>query len=250
MLLILFILGLIFGSFYYTAGCRIPSHISIITPRSACSFCRRTLTPTELIPILSFLFQKGKCKSCERRISLMYPAAELLTACLFAAAGIRFGLSSELFPALVFISLLIIVAVTDIHYMLIPNRILVFFLPLLAAARLISPLDSWYAGLLGAAAGFLSLAFIAAITRGGIGGGDIKLFAVIGFMLGVKVLAAAFFFSVLIGALYGAAAALTGRLAKRQPLPFAPAIAAGSTLAYLYGDAIISFYIQMALGNH
>ncbi len=178
----------------------------------------------------------------------MYPAAELVTACLFAAAGIRFGTSLELFPAVVFISLLIIVAVTDIHFMLIPNRILIFFLPFLAAARLISPLDSWYASLLGAAAGFLFLAVIAAITHGGVGGGDIKLFAVIGFVLGVKMLAAAFFFSVLIGALYGAAAVLTGRLAKRQPLPFAPAIAAGSILAYLYGDSIISFYIKMALG--
>ncbi|SPU02551.1 membrane protease and transmethylase [Bacillus subtilis] len=97
----------------------------------------------------------------------MYPAAELVTACLFAAAGIRFGISLELFPAVVFISLLIIVAVTDIHFMLIPNRILIFFLPFLAAARLISPLDSWYAGLLGAAAGFLFLAVIAAITPWG-----------------------------------------------------------------------------------
>lgn len=178
----------------------------------------------------------------------MYPAAELVTACLFAAAGLRFGRTPELFPAVVLISLLIIVAVTDLHFMLIPNRILIFFLPLLAAGRLISPLDSWYDGLLGAAAGFLLLALIAAITRGGIGGGDIKLFAVIGFVLGVKMLAAAFFFSVLIGALYGAAALLTGRHAKRQPLPFAPAIAAGSILAYLYGDSIISFYIKMALG--
>lgn len=222
MLLILFLLGLILGSFYYTAGCRIPVHISIITPRSACSFCRRTLTAAELIPILSFLFQRGKCKSCGHRISFMYPAAELVTACLFAAAEIRFGSSPELFPAVVFISLLIIVAVTDIHFMLIPNRILIFFLPFLAAARLISPLDSWYVSLLGAAAGFLFLTLIAAITHGGIGGGDIKLFAVIGFMLGVKMLAAAFFFSVLIGALYGAATVLTGRLAKRQPASLCP----------------------------
>ncbi|MBG9771082.1 prepilin peptidase [Bacillus vallismortis] len=248
MLPILFILGLILGSFYYTAGCRIPLHKSIVKPRSACSFCRQTLTPAELIPILSFLFQKGKCKSCGHRISFMYPAAELVTACLFAAAGIRFGSSLELFPAVVFISLLIMAAVTDIHYMLIPNKILIFFLPFLGAARLISPLDSWYADLLGAAAGFVFLALFAAITGGGIGGGDIKLFAVIGFVLGMKMLAAAFFFSVLIGALYGSAAVLTGRLAKRQPLPFAPAIAAGSILAYLYGDSIISFYIKIALG--
>ncbi|OIS57634.1 methyltransferase, partial [Bacillus subtilis] len=133
----------------------------------------------------------------------MYPAAELVTACLFAAAGIRFGMSLELLTAVVFFSLLIIVAVTDLHYMLIPNRILIFFLPFLVAARLISPLDSWYAGLLGGAAGFLFLALISTITHGGVGGGDIKLFAVIGFVLGVKMLAAAFFFSVLIGALYG-----------------------------------------------
>ncbi|MDQ1851711.1 prepilin peptidase [Bacillus stercoris] len=248
MLFILFIFGLILGSFYYTAGRRIPLHLSIIAPRSSCSFCRRVLTPAELIPILSFLFQKGKCKSCGHRISFMYPAAELVTACLFAAAGIRFGMSLELLTAVVFFSLLIIVAVTDLHYMLIPNRILIFFLPFLVAARLISPLDSWYAGLLGGAAGFLFLALISTITHGGVGGGDIKLFAVIGFVLGVKMLAAAFFFSVLIGALYGSAAVLTGRLAKKQPLPFAPAIAAGSILTYLYGDSIISFYIKMASG--
>ncbi len=164
MLPILFILRFILGSFYYTAGCRIPLHISFITPRSACSFCRRTLTgrinPHPVIP-----FPKGKCKARAQNF-FMYPVAELVTACLFAATGIRFGPSPELFPALVFISLLIIVAVTDIHFMLIPNRILIFFVPVLASARLISPLDSWYAGLLGAAAGFLFLALIAAITHG------------------------------------------------------------------------------------
>ncbi|MBV7318361.1 prepilin peptidase [Bacillus halotolerans] len=248
MIPILFVLGLILGSFYYTAGCRIPLHMSIINPRSACSFCRRTLTPAELIPVLSFALLKGKCKSCGQKLSLMYPAAELSTACLFAAAGFRFGLSWELIVALLFLSLLIIVSVTDIHFMLIPNRILLFFLPFLAAGRIISPLLSWYEGFIGAAAGFLLLAFIAVITHGGIGGGDVKLFAVIGLVLGVKMLAAAFFFSVFIGALYGAAAVLFGRLARKQPIPFAPAIAAGSIFAYLYGDSIISFYVKTALG--
>lgn len=171
MIPILFVLGLILGSFYYTVGCRIPLHISIISPRSACSFCRRTLTPTELIPVLSFILQKGNCKSCGQKLSLMYPAAELSTASLFAAAGFRFGLSWELIVALVFLSLLIIVSVTDIHFMLIPNRILLFFLPFLAAGRIISPLLSWYEGFIGAAAGFLLLAFIAVITHGGIGEG-------------------------------------------------------------------------------
>lgn len=101
----------------------------------------------------------------------MYPAAELSTASLFAAAGFRFGLSWELIVALLFLSLLIIVSVTDIHFMLIPNRILLFFLPFLAAGRIISPLLSWYEGFIGAAAGFLLLAFIAVITHGGIGEG-------------------------------------------------------------------------------
>ncbi|KXZ16718.1 methyltransferase [Bacillus nakamurai] len=248
MLFILFALGLILGSFFYTAGCRIPLRISIVYPRSACSFCCSPLSWAELIPVFSYAVQRGRCKSCRRKLSLMYPAAEWFTACLFTSAGIRFGLTAELFVALLFLSLLIIVTVTDLHYMLIPDKVLLFFLPFFIAGRFFSPLGSWYAGLAGAVCGFLLLAVIMLVSKGGIGGGDVKLFGVIGLALGIKLVLIAFFLSVIIGAAYGACAQLVGRLAKKQPFPFAPAIAAGSIVSYLYGEELFSFYIHLASG--
>ncbi|MEC2306998.1 prepilin peptidase [Bacillus atrophaeus] len=247
MVFVMFILGLIFGSFFYAAGCRIPLQISIIKPRSSCSFCRNPLSYAELIPVFSFFLQKGRCKSCAQKLSLMYPAAELWTAGLFTAAYLRFGLSGELFVALLLISLLSIIVASDIHYMLIPDSVLMFFLPFLIAGRMIAPLPAWYDSLSGAAAGFFMLVLIAVLSKGGIGGGDIKLFAVLGIALGVKMLIAAFVLAVFIGMLYGACGTLSGKLDRKQPIPFAPAIAAGSLVSYLYGEEILSLYVKIAI---
>ncbi|MGX4201662.1 A24 family peptidase [Bacillus velezensis] len=249
MLLILFFLGLIFGSFFYTAACRIPLRISVISPRSACSFCGLPLSWGELVPVVSYILQRGRCRNCRAKLSVMYPAAECWTACLFTAAGIHFGFSKELLVALLFLSLLMIVTMTDLQYMLIPDKVLLFFLPLFIAGRMFSPLDSWYAGFAGAVCGFFLLVFIMFVSKGGIGAGDVKLFGVIGLTLGVKLVLIAFFLSVMIGAVYGMCAAARGSLGKKQPFPFAPAISAGSALSYLYGDELFSFYIKLASGG-
>ncbi|WP_146738139.1 prepilin peptidase, partial [Bacillus tropicus] len=84
----------------------------------------------ELVPVVSYILQRGRCRNCRAKLSVMYPAAECWTACLFTAAGIHFGFSKELLVALLFLSLLMIVTMTDLQYMLIPDKVLLFFLPL------------------------------------------------------------------------------------------------------------------------
>jgi leader peptidase (prepilin peptidase)/N-methyltransferase len=243
----MFVVGSVLGSFYNVVGLRVPEKISIITPRSHCPVCQRTLTATDLIPVFSYIFLRGKCRGCGSRISPIYPAIELGTGLLFMLALYQFGFSLELIVALTFISLLVIIFVSDITYMLIPDKVLLFFLPILVLERIFIPLEPWWDPLLGGASGFLLLFLIAVISNGGMGGGDIKLYLLIGIVLGFKLTILSFFIAVLIGAVYGIGGMLIGKHKKRQPIPFGPFIAIGALCAYFYGENIFAWYITTFL---
>ena len=123
----LFIIGTIFGSFYNVVGYRLPKGESIIFPPSHCTNCNHRLTALELVPVLSYIFQKGKCKHCHQKISLFYPIFELLTGILFALCYISFGLTPKLIIALTFVSMMIIIVVSDYHYLIISDEVLITF---------------------------------------------------------------------------------------------------------------------------
>ena len=193
------IFGLVLGSFYNVVGLRVPKGESIVNPPSHCTSCGKRLTALELIPVLSYLIQGGKCKGCGVKVSPIYCFTEIITALLFALCYVKFGFTAELAVALLFVSLLVIINVSDIAYMLIPNKILLFFLPFLIVARIISPLEPWWDSLLGAVIGFSMLLLIAVVSKGGMGGGDIKLFFLIGLVLGtIHTLLTLFLASVLV----------------------------------------------------
>src|SRR5690625_4000908 len=181
-----FILGIILGSFFNVVGLRMPQNISFVHGHSSCPSCKKQLQWYELIPILSYVFQRGQCTHCHYSLSRIYPFTECVTGCLFAFSYLQIGLTSTLFPTLIFISFLMIVVVTDITYMVIPNKLLLFFLPIFITIRILYPLDPFYDAVLGAIIGFLLIALIIIISGGGMGAGDMKLFAVIGFVLGVQ----------------------------------------------------------------
>ena len=123
-IVIFFILGTIFGSFYHVVGYRLPKGESIVTPKySYCPNCHKRLKSWELIPILSYLFQGGKCKNCGSKISIFYPFIELITGLLFAVSFYSFGFSYELIISLVLVSLFSIVIVSDLTYMIIPDEV-------------------------------------------------------------------------------------------------------------------------------
>ncbi|MGG3999889.1 prepilin peptidase [Anoxybacillus kestanbolensis] len=243
-----FLLGLLLGSFYNVVGLRVPRGESIVAPRSHCPSCKRTLTAFELIPVVSYVLQKGKCRACSARISFVYPFVELSTAILFTLAPLFVGWSAEIIVSWTLISLFAIVFVSDVHYMIIPNRVLLFFAPLLLIERLwFAPLTPWWDSLLGSIVGFLMLFIIALISKGGMGGGDIKLFAVIGLALGVKQTILAFFLSTLVGTIFGLVGMAMGRMKRGEPMPFGPAIAVGTMIAYFFGEAMIEAYVNVMM---
>lgn len=242
-----FVLGAVLGSFYNVVGLRVPVKMSIIAPRSHCVKCQRTLTAVDLVPIFSFVFLKGRCRGCSEKISSVYPLIELATGVLFVFAFHKLGFDFELITALTFISLLVIIFVSDITYMIIPDKVLLFFLPLLILERIMIPLVPWWDSILGAVSGFLLLLAIAVISKGGMGGGDIKLYFLIGLVLGLKLTMLSFFLATLAGAIYGFSGLLLGKYKKRQPVPFGPFIAFGAVAAYFYGKEIIFWYISSFL---
>jgi len=241
----IFVVGAVLGSFFNVVGLRIPLKQSISVPRSACPKCGHTLKPWELIPIISFLIQKGKCGSCKARISPLYPIVEMITGLLFIMAPIKLGWTFELVIAWTLISLLMIIFVSDIAYMLIPDKVLLFFSAVFLAERLYLPLSSWWDSLVGASTAFLLLLLIAVISKGGMGGGDIKLFAVIGFVMGTKLVLLSFFISTLFGAIIGIIGIVFKVFKRGEPIPFGPFIVAGTLTVFFYGKDIIQLYLQL-----
>ena len=213
-LLFIFIIGLVFGSFFNVIGFRAPLKQSIVRPRSRCPYCHDQLTAIELIPVISFFVQRGKCRHCKRRISFLYPMIELLTGFLFAAAFFLIGWEFELVVVWTFMSLLLIVFVTDVTYMVIPNKILLTFAAIFLVERFIIPLNPWWDSLLGGVIALLIPLFIAMISKGGMGGGDIKLFALLGFALGTQTVLLSLFLATFYGALFGGIGLLLGIVQK------------------------------------
>ncbi|WP_226085439.1 prepilin peptidase [Mesobacillus sp. S13] len=244
-IIIFFIFGLILGSFYNVVGLRVPEGKSIVAPRSSCPNCGHQLTALELIPVLSYMFQRGKCRRCKVGISLVYPLFELLTGVLFAGAAWMIGWNGELIIALTLISLFIIITVSDLEYMIIPDKVLLVFSGIFIIERIIIPLAPWWDSFAGAGAGFSLLLMIAFASRGGMGGGDIKLFALIGFVVGLKTMLLSFFFATFFGAFFGIIAMLLGFVKKKQPIPFGPFIALGTLTAYFFGAQIIQWYLNL-----
>jgi leader peptidase (prepilin peptidase) / N-methyltransferase len=239
-----FIVGVTLGSFFNVVGLRIPKKKSIVFPGSSCSTCGHQLKAYELIPVLSYLLQKGKCRGCQSRISPIYPVFELLTGILFATALLFIGWSGELVVALTLISMFMIIIVSDINYMLIPDKILIWFAGIFLLERIVWPLAPWWDSLLGAGTGFVLLLMIALVSKGGMGGGDIKLYALLGFVLGFKLVLLSFFLSTLFGAVIGGLALLFKIVKRKQPIPFGPFIAAGTLTAYYWGSDLIDLYVQ------
>lgn len=236
--------GLIFGSFFNVVGMRLPSKVGFVNSRSSCPNCKKILGVKDLIPVISFIVLNGKCSNCGQRISFIYPVIELSTAILFLLSYNCFENSSDFLGAILLSSLGIILTVSDIKYMLIPNSLLLFFVTIFIVYRTIYPLDQWYASLLGAAVGFFLVMLIILVSRGGMGAGDMKLLGVLGILLGVKLTLLTFFLATLIGTIVSLLLLAFKVIKRKEPFPFGPSIAAAAFISYLYGNEMITFYIE------
>src|SRR5690625_653056 len=170
---------------------------------------------------------------------------ELLTGSLFAFTFWQIGLNIELLTALLLVSLAIILVVTDLTYMLIPNKILLFFLPFFIILRIISPLDPWYDAIIGGVVGYVLIMIIILVSKGGMGAGDMKLLGVLGIVLGWKLTLLVFFIGTFAGALIGGLLMVTKRLKRGEPMPFGPYLLFGAILSYHFGEQFLTFYLNL-----
>lgn len=188
-LIIFFIWGLVFGSFYNVVGLRLGKGESLLFPSSHCPKCGHKLKSYELIPVISYIFLKGKCKKCKKEISIMYPAIELFTGILFAVSYYSFGFTPEIILAILISSLFVIIIVTDLNYYIIPDSLQVAF------GLLIIMYNIFTKGIIDALIyigyGLIMFLFMIALMKLGnfmfkeesLGGGDIKLMGILGMMM-------------------------------------------------------------------
>jgi len=247
----LFLFGAVFGSFLNVCIYRLPRKESIVSPGSRCPGCGHELRWFENVPLISYAVLKGKCKNCGEQISWRYPLVEFLNAALWAFAGRRFGIEPVIFPALLFISTMIIIFFIDLEHYIIPNIVVlpiaVIGLVAMAAISLTTSdpdFPVWWAfplsGLIATAVFFI----IAVAVPKGMGMGDVKMVGMMGFFLG-RTAALGIFIGVLLGSLVGIGLMVTGKKGRKSRLPLGPFLAVGALVALFYGEAIMGPYLRL-----
>ncbi len=233
---IFFVFGTIFGSFYNVIGTRLPNGLSIIKPRSHCESCNKELKWYNLIPLVSYLIQGGKCSFCKSKISIKYFLYELLTGTIFLISYSIFGFSYELIIALTFFSALIIVIISDMDYMIIPDEVIVITsILLLIEIFLIRGLTSFLTSF---GTGIISFLLMWGLKKFGdivfkkesMGGGDIKLMFLIGLIFNIESAILVIFFSSVIALPYALFTLLTK---KDNRVPYGPFISITAIILYM-----------------
>lgn len=249
----LFVLGTILGSFYNVVAYRLPKGESIIYPASHCPNCNHKLRPWELIPIFSYLLQRGKCSKCKQKISIFYPISEILCGLLFVFCYLSFGISFDLIIALTFTSLLIIVILSDYYYMIIEDSVLIIFsILLIIEIYFIHGFNYLLDHLSSAVIAFLimyllKLAGDFIFKRESMGGGDIKLMAVFGLMIGWKMSIITIFLSAFIALPVSIFILKTN---KNHEIPYGPFLSIAALIIYfthLDMSTIINFLTSLYL---
>jgi leader peptidase (prepilin peptidase)/N-methyltransferase len=222
---------------------------NLVAPRSACPSCGHKITALENIPVVSWLFLRGRCAGCAARIEVRYPIVEIMSAALSGYIGWRFGFSVAAAGALVFCWTLIAASFIDFDTQLLPDDLTLPLLwsgLLLNLAAVFAPLSS---AVVGAIAGYLALwsvywIFKLVTGKEGMGYGDFKLLAAIGAWLGWQMLPAVILISSLVGAVVGILLIVLARHGRQVPIPFGPYLAAAGVIAMFWGDAINRAYLQ------
>ena len=255
-----FVLGLSVGSFVNVAADRLPGGRSLVKPRSFCDSCNRTLSTLDMIPIVSYLWLRGRCRYCGAHIPLRVPLAELATGVLFTIAYLRFGYGVETIVICFALTLLMIVTLIDLEHGLILN-VVVF--PTMAVLVVVAPfwselgLDRPLLGSLGMPASLLNsliagfgafLAFlaIAIVSPNGMGAGDVKFAGVLGLLLGFPGVLFALWLAVVGGGVVAAAFLLLRKRGRKDAMPFGPFLALGAALVLLVGTDLSSGYQEFS----
>ncbi len=238
-----FVLGLAVGSFLNVCIYRIARGESVIFPPSRCPGCGRRLGARELIPVVSYLRQRGRCRGCGVAIHWRYALVELLTAFMFVVLLWRFP-GFDFFPQAFFYSVLLVVFFIDLDHQVIPNRLVIVLLVLALAVQVFRPVLPWGNALLGMLAGGGLLLLLAVVSRGGMGGGDVKLMAALGFWYGWQQTLLLLFVAFVAGGLTGIFLLAAGIKKRKDPVPFGPFLVMAAVVVGLWGERILHWYIR------
>lgn len=222
------------------------------TPPSHCPVCGHGITALENIPVLSYLFLRGKCSACGAAISLRYPAIETFSAVITLLVAMHFGVTVQALLAALLSWALIASAGIDLDHQLLPDNITLPFLWLGILANMFGLFTDVYSSLFGVMAGYLSLWSVYMIFKlltgkEGMGYGDFKLLAMLGGWMGWQMLPLIIILSSGVGAVVGIGLMLFKNHARSEPIPFGPYLAAAGWLALLYGPAIMHIYYNWAI---
>lgn len=243
--LMVILFGLIIGSFCNVVIYRLPQGKSIIRPGSHCRSCAAPIRPWDNIPVVSYILLRGSCRICKESISLRYPVIELVSGVLYVLLWFEFGLSTTFAVYAALTSTLVTVGLIDYDHKIIPNIItlpgMVIGLALSTWALPITLVDSLLGFLLGGGLFYL----IAFLTKGGMGGGDIKLIAMVGCFLGWQGALFTIFSGALLGSLVGITLMLLGRKGRKDKVPFGPFLSCGAILFILAGKDLINWYLNL-----
>lgn len=247
--IVVFILGLIIGSFLNVCICRIPESQSVALPASYCMACGQPLKKRDLVPVVSYMVLKGKCRYCLERISPQYPAVELLNGLFYVCVYIQYGMTVLFFAFAILTGLLLVVSFIDYSFQIIPDRLVLFGIVI---SMLFRWAFSYPYSILDGSLGFLTgggiFFLIAWVAKGAMGGGDIKLMAMLGLWLGVKNILMVSVLAFFIGAAVSIVLMILKRKGRKDMIPFGPFIAAAAMLVILYGKEIFRWYMRFIVG--
>lgn len=249
MILFLFIFGLVLGSFLNVCIYRLPLKRSIIHPPSNCPECGEKIAFYDNMPLMSYILLWGKCRHCRRPIPVRYPLVELITGLLSISLFMKYGLGYDYLIFLIFTALLIVISFIDLQHRIIPD---VVSIPGILFGLILSffmPHITWYDSLIGILGGGGILYLVAVVfewvtKKEGMGGGDIKLLAMIGAWMGWKSLPFIILISSLVGAIIGGGSLLLARQGLRTRIPFGPFLALGALVYLFFGREFVAWYFR------
>jgi leader peptidase (prepilin peptidase) / N-methyltransferase len=243
-----FIFGAAIGSFLNVCIVRLPEKTSIVQPRSKCPYCHHPIRNGDNIPLISFIILRGKCRDCGGKISWRYPLVEFITALLALLLFLQFGPTLKFLIFFIFTAVLIVVTFIDLDHQIIPDIITLPGIPIFFLLAIFIVKIPWMDALIGLLIGggvLFAIAFVYEFLtkREGMGGGDIKLLAMIGGFLGWKSLMFVLLFSSFSGAIIGLMAMIIKKQDMKYAVPFGPFLSAAA-VAYLFlGDALMRFLV-------
>ena len=240
--IIIFLYGIVIGSFLNVLIYRLPKHENIATKRSHCMECGYQLKWYDLIPLFSYFFLRGRCRKCGARISIQYPIIEAANGILYVLIFLRYGLTIETLLYCLLFSALLALSVIDFRTFEIPVGFNIFIL-ILGLIRVATDYKNWLLYLIGLVSVSLFLFAIFAITKGrGIGGGDVKLMAATGLLLGWKLNLLGFVMGCILGSIIHI---IRMKVSKEgRTLAMGPYLSLGVVLTVFFGEYIISWYMS------